>query len=85
MEHRLSFRITPEVSDYIDHAKRTYDTIKDRSNFGSKAVTAYLEYLDLEAKIMPVLKRALYKVADKTGMSDLEEIQDLMTLDQMEE
>ena len=85
LEHRLSFRITPEVSDYIDNAKKKYDNIKDRSDFGSKAVNAYMEYLELESKVLSTLKKALYKIAEETGMSDLEEIQDLKELDLGEE
>ncbi len=44
-EKRLAFRIKLEIDDQINDVIKTNDEIKDRSDFGNKAVTYYVQYL----------------------------------------
>ncbi|MDH5404029.1 MAG: hypothetical protein OEY49_16135 [Candidatus Heimdallarchaeota archaeon] len=44
-DSRLSFRITPKLSEEIDSLVGKHDQIRDRSEFGTKAIQFFIEYL----------------------------------------
>ncbi|MHA2503197.1 MAG: hypothetical protein ACXAE3_10020 [Candidatus Kariarchaeaceae archaeon] len=76
-ESRLSFRITPELSDEIDIVIDNFDLIKDRSDFGTKAIKLYMSYLKEELEIKETIKDAIIALADEVGADDLPEIKRL--------
>lgn len=76
-ESRLSFRITPELSEDIDGSIKELDTIKDRSDFGTKAVKYYLSYLKEENNIREVIQNAILALSQNIDGEELAEIKKL--------
>lgn len=82
-ENRLSFRINDEISLTIDNLIKISkeqtgkDEIRDRSEFGTKAVKFYIAHLlNYETNIEQIYS-AIKALADKTNLSDLKEIKNL--------
>jgi len=76
-EARLSFRITPELSDSIDETVEQFEQVKDRSDFGTKAIRLYIAYLKEELTIKQTMKDAILALSKKIGADSLPEIQKL--------
>ena len=76
-EARLSFRITPELSDDIDEAVDNFEEVKDRSDFGTKAIKLYIAYLKEELEIKETMKDAIVALSKEIGADSLPEIRKL--------
>lgn len=76
-ESRLSFRITPNISDEIDKIVKKNSEIKDRSDFGTRAINLYIDYLRAEMDIKSSMKDAIVAISEKIGAEDLDEVQKL--------
>ncbi|MHA2248825.1 MAG: hypothetical protein ACXAD7_00620 [Candidatus Kariarchaeaceae archaeon] len=77
-ESRLSFRITPEVSDRIDELVKESEELKDRSEFGTKSVQKYMKYVEIKGDILNSSKSALQAIAEQVDGASLPEVQKLL-------
>ena len=76
-EDRLSFRITDEVNEQIDIYVDRYSSIKDRSDFGNRAISSFVNYIQFENETIELISKALKKLAKKVGAEKFDEIKDL--------
>lgn len=79
-ESRLSFRITPGVSDVIDVHVKNFNFIKDRSDFGTKSSRNYLEFLEVKFQILAAIENALISISKKVGAESIPEVEKLINL-----
>lgn len=77
-ESRLSFRITPELSTEIDGLIQDYKEIKDRSDFGTKAIKLYLSYLNEDLALKDIITSSIMAIAEETKHQNLPEIRQLV-------
>jgi metal-responsive CopG/Arc/MetJ family transcriptional regulator len=79
-EARLSFRITNELSEDIDKVVDQTNKIKDRSDFGTKAVSYYIAYLREELNIRESMKNAIIALSKEINAEDLPDVVKLQEL-----
>lgn len=76
-QSRLSFRISPLMSERIDMAiEHSGGDIRDRSEFGTKAVMAFLNHLEQTTDEIKIIYDALLLLGSKYNL-DLPEIKKL--------
>lgn len=75
---RISFRIADDMNDKIDHLVQIHEDIRDRSDFGNKALEFYIKYLEQTETKEQVIYRAIVSLARHSELLELEEIQELM-------
>lgn len=72
-DSRLSFRISPRLSSRIDLAvKKSKGEIKDRSEFGTKAVDFYLNHLLSSDSDTDLIGKSILAIADKINATGTE-------------
>lgn len=72
-DSRLSFRISPHKSSRIDLAvKKSKGELKDRSEFGTKAVDFYLNHLLSEDSDTDLIGKSILAIAEATATTGLE-------------
>ena len=81
-DSRLSFRISPELSKRVEFAISSDPNIKDRSEFGTKAINFYLDYLKLAESEQDKILQAVLILADHIKLNtpeiiELRELQDV--------
>ena len=65
---RLSFRISNEMSIEIDSMiKKSQGGIRDRSEFGTKAVSHFIRYVKMEEESVEVIAKAILELAEKNS------------------
>lgn len=69
-DSRLSFRISNILSKRIDEAiTSTGDQIRDRSEFGTKAIMFYLDYIENTQSEAEVMLKSIISLADHVGVN----------------
>lgn len=79
-DSRLSFRISPLLNDRIEMAiEQSTGDIRDRSEFGTKAVEFYLDYLHSTVSENEIIINAVLKLANSFNVK-LPEIEKLVQI-----
>jgi hypothetical protein len=72
-DSRLSFRISESMSDRIDRAiGQTGGQIRDRSEFGTKAVQFYLDFIENAHSMEELMSKSILALADHIGIESNE-------------
>jgi len=80
-DSRLSFRLSELLSRRIDHAIDMADgQIRDRSEFGTKAIKFYLDYIENTAAEDELILNAILSLAEHIGVQggEIPQIKDIL-------
>lgn len=81
-DSRLSFRISNTLSTRIDDAiDRSEGQIRDRSEFGTKAITFYLDYIENTQSETELMLKSIISLADHIGLKtqEIDHVRNVLT------